>query len=230
MKVIIYTRVSTMRQAQSGLGLDAQRDACAKWATDNGHEVVGLFTDDGVSGDTPLEECPGLEMALDALPKGGIFLVSNLDRLARDIMKQVIVIKLIEDKKGTLKSAAGEGTDMEGPAGEMFRSLMAIIGKFEKAMASRRTRRALAAARRAGRKTGGDIPFGYTVEEDGKTLKPLAAETEVVELMLELRANGTSFRQIANRLNADGIASRGNGWNKSSVHRIVTREAANVRH
>ena len=44
MKTVIYARVSTQEQV-SGYSLDAQTELCKKWASEQGHEVVEVFTD-----------------------------------------------------------------------------------------------------------------------------------------------------------------------------------------
>ena len=58
--VVAYLRVSTQGQADSGHGLDAQEAACRAYARMAGHELVGVITERGVSGDkagTPRPEC-----------------------------------------------------------------------------------------------------------------------------------------------------------------------------
>lgn len=229
MKAVIYTRVSTNQQADSGLGLDAQREACAKWAQSNEAEVSGLHTDSGISGSATIDKRPGLLAAISEIRRGDVLLVAKRDRLGRDPILVAMMERMVQRKGGRVVSAAGEGTDDNDPTSILMRRIIDAFGEYEKLIIGARTKAALGAKRERGEKTGGDTPFGYTVAEDGKTLEPLEAETEVVELMLKLRSQGNSYRHIAKRLNIEGAVSRGNGWNKSSVHRIVTREASNVR-
>ena len=78
MKAIIYTRVSTEEQSQSGLGLEAQESACRTFAGTLGASEVLLFTDAGISGSKGIEDRPALTEALAALRKGDILIVANV--------------------------------------------------------------------------------------------------------------------------------------------------------
>ena len=81
-RTIIYTRVSTQDQAESGLGLEAQETECRKYAARFEWEVVNLFTDSGISGAADLDKRPELLNALAELKRGDVFLVYKLDRLS----------------------------------------------------------------------------------------------------------------------------------------------------
>src|SRR5690242_10011662 len=100
MRVISYTRVSTDRQAEQGLGLDAQRRAINSWAKTNGHKIVATFTDEGVSGSNGLDTRPGLANAFQALEDGqaDAMVVYRLDRLARKLASQETWIETLERK------------------------------------------------------------------------------------------------------------------------------------
>ena len=49
-KAVIYTRVSTDKQAEEGTSLEVQESACLRKAQDLGAEVTDIITDEGVSG------------------------------------------------------------------------------------------------------------------------------------------------------------------------------------
>ena len=61
-KGIIYYRVSTEDQAQSGVSLEQQKNACLEYAGKHDIEIVEMFHDDGVSAKTI--ERPGLKELL----------------------------------------------------------------------------------------------------------------------------------------------------------------------
>jgi len=67
MKLAAYARVSTDRQAEDGVGLDVQERAIRKWARDNGHRIVMVARDEGVSGSTTLDARAGLHDTLVAV-------------------------------------------------------------------------------------------------------------------------------------------------------------------
>ena len=213
---VIYLRVSTDEQAASGLGLEAQRDACEARARALGATSVSVFADEGVSGSTPVAERPGLGAALDALRAGDLFLVAKRDRLARDYMMAGWVDLAVARSGARLVSAAGEGTDSDDPMSRVMRVIVDAFAQYERDMIRARTAAALKAKRARGEKTGGSIPFGYRVAstEIGpkglrKILAPDPGEQAAIGRMRDLRAQGLGFRRIAEQLAREGIRGRG---------------------
>src|SRR4051794_30686679 len=80
---IIYVRVSTTEQADSGLSLSSQEKRCRAYCDAQGWEVAGVCVDAGASA-KDLHR-PELEKALDALTPGGVLVVLKLDRLTRRV-------------------------------------------------------------------------------------------------------------------------------------------------
>jgi DNA invertase Pin-like site-specific DNA recombinase len=85
--VVAYMRVSTASQGRSGLGLDAQREAIAKFAKQEGLRIIDTFTEvETGKGANALARRPQLAAALKAARKlQGSILVAKLDRLSRDV-------------------------------------------------------------------------------------------------------------------------------------------------
>src|SRR5579859_118783 len=84
-KAVIYTRVSTGRQAEEGTSLEVQEAACLRKATELGAEVVDVIPDEGVSGALYISR-PGIQKALRMLEVGeaNLLLMMKLDRSGRD--------------------------------------------------------------------------------------------------------------------------------------------------
>src|SRR5262245_49245611 len=91
MKAIIYLRVSSDEQAESGLGLEAQLATCTAWAAARGYEVAGVYRDEGVSGTVPVHKRAGLLAGLSALGRDSVLLAAKRDRLARDVGVAAII-------------------------------------------------------------------------------------------------------------------------------------------
>jgi DNA invertase Pin-like site-specific DNA recombinase len=83
---VAYERVSTAGQGKSGLGLDAQREAIARFAALEGLTIAETFTEiETAKGDT-LARRPKLAAALKAARKiKAPVIVAKLDRLSRDV-------------------------------------------------------------------------------------------------------------------------------------------------
>jgi hypothetical protein len=80
------------------------------------------------------------------------------------------------------------------------------------------TRNALASIRASGRKTGGNVPYGYTVDADGRTLVVCEPECRAIATVRELRLRGLSLRKVSKALAERGMLNRdGRPFNAKSI-------------
>jgi DNA invertase Pin-like site-specific DNA recombinase len=222
-RAIGYVRVSTTEQH---LSPEAQRAELERWCTANDAELVAVFVAVGVSGGAPLDKRTVLLAAVDALTEHGadVLLVAKRDRLARDTMVAAMVERLVERAGASVVSAAGAGNGA-GPEAQLMRHMVDAFAEYERALIKARTRAALAVKRSRGEKTGGALPFGFRLADDGRTLLEDAAEQRIVARIQRLRAEGVSFRRIAAALNDDNEPARGARWYPTTVQRLVARAA-----
>jgi DNA invertase Pin-like site-specific DNA recombinase len=153
-QLIAYYRVSTERQGQSGLGIEAQQAKVQQMAAERGATVVAEFTEveSGRKADRPQ-----LAAALaEARRLGAAVAVAKLDRIARDAE---LVLRL--SREAAANGMAGflfadlPDVDATTAAGRMVLTVMASVAEFEARRISERTREALAAAKARGVKLGG---------------------------------------------------------------------------
>jgi DNA invertase Pin-like site-specific DNA recombinase len=224
MRTIGYVRVSTEGQAQDGVSLDAQEAKVRAWAQLNNAENVAIFIDAGLSGKRA-DNRPGLQEALNAVGKGDALVVYSLSRLARST-KDTITIAEALDRRGADLVSLSEKIDTTTAAGKMVFRMLAVLSEFERDQVSERTRLALEHKRACGLKTGGDVPYGYRLDEG--RLVPDATEQSVINQIQALRQEGNSLRQIARGLETRGYRTKtGNArWHPQSVKQILEREAA----
>jgi len=212
-------RVSTDEQATSGLGLDAQRAAIRKAFG----EPDAVYADEGISGSNPRR--PGLLGALESLKRGDVLAVAKRDRLARDTFLALWIEKECKKRGASVLSAAGEGNGND-PAAQLMRTLVAAFATYERQLIGARTAAALQAKRARGQKTGGDVPFGYHLEDDGTTLTADPDEQRVLSLIQRLRAEGESLRAISDHLAKRGYTNKkGAAWHPQSIKRLLDRAA-----
>ncbi len=220
MKAVIYLRVSTDEQAESGLGLESQRATCEAKARDLGAQDISVFADEGFGGSTPVAERPGLTEALETLREGDVFIVAKRDRIARDYMLAGWVDLAVARARARLVSVAGEGTDSDDPMSRVMRVIVDAFAQYERDMIRARTKSALKVKRTRSEKTGGAVPFGYRVVSTEiymrgdkvrkrHKLGPDAGEQEAIRRMRELRAQGLGWRAIASCISESGIRGRG---------------------
>ncbi len=80
---------------------------------------------------------------------GDILLVAKRDRLGRDVLNVALVERLVERRGGRVYSAAGEGTDDDGPTGQLMRTMVDAFAAYERAIIRVRTESAMAVAKAA---------------------------------------------------------------------------------
>ena len=220
-RIIGYTRVSTDEQANSGLGLEAQRHAIeAALGT-----PAAFYSDEGFSGSSPRR--PGLLAALEALQAGDVLAVAKRDRLARDVYLSAWIEKEAKRRRARIVSVAGEGTESDDPAAVLLRHLVDAFAEYERALIGARTAAAMGAKKLRGEFCGGSVPFGFRLAEDGRTLEPEPVELETVALVRELRGRGLSLRAIGAELEARGIRTKTGGttWFAQTVKAVLKSAA-----
>ena len=220
-RALIYTRVSSRSQANSGLGEEAQHAACMTEAARLSLPVAGSYYERAVEGDTPLADRPALLALIGELRRGDVVLVARRDRIGRDVIVIALIGREIERRGARIVSAAGEASELEGPSGALIRTILDAVSAYEKALIALRTRAALRALRARGKRAGA-LPYGFTASEDG-TLTPEPTQQRALALALELRASGSSWRAIAARLNEEWYPTqkKGGRWSVSNVRSVV---------
>lgn len=224
-KAIGYSRVSTADQAESGLGLEAQRERIEAAAERSGLQLGEVFTDAGVSGSAGLEDRPGLFAALEQLGRGDVLLVAKRDRIARDPIIAAMVERTAQRKGARVVSAAGEGTDDDDPASILMRRMVDAFAEYERLLIGQRTKAALAAKKKRGERAG-NLPFGFRDDGTGRLVEE-PGEQEVIGRIAELRAAGLSLRAVVAELRSEGLTSRsGKPLGLTQVARIDRAERA----
>ena len=143
---IAYIRVSTARQGKSGLGLEAQQAALARFAEAEDFEIGQTFSETE-SGKHDDDHRPQLNAALASARKlGAPILVAKLDRLSRDVH---FISGSMKHRVPFIVAELGTDTD------PFMLHLYAALAEKERALISRRTKDALAAAKARGVKLGG---------------------------------------------------------------------------
>lgn len=224
-KAVAYYRVSTTRQGASGLGLDGQRAAVATYCAQNGYEVARAF-EEVESGKNDAR--PRLAEALAfARRSKAVLIVAKLDRLARSVA-------FVD---GVMRSGV-EFVAVDVPsANRMVLHILAAVAEAEAKAISDRTKAALQAAKARGTRLGSHHPavphLTLSASRKGAALGAAAGRRNAVQeyadllpMMLDLRSNGSTLREIATALNEQGHKTRRDAaWTATQVLRVLDRAA-----
>ena len=220
-QVVAYIRVSTAGQGKSGLGIEAQRQAIARFAEVEGFEIAAehIEVETGKGADA-LDRRPVLAAALaEAKRLRCAVVVAKLDRLSRDV---AFIAGLMAQRVPFVVAELGSGVD------PFVLHLYAALAEKERAMISARTTAALAAAKAKGTRLGN--PNIGEAQAKGTASTKASADrfaANVLPLILPLKAEGATLRQIADELNARGVeTARGGKWAATQVSDILRRAEA----
>ena len=150
-------------------------------------------TDAGYSA-TSLDR-PGIVHALEVLAHGQAeaLVVAKLDRLSRSMLDFAGLMDLSR-QQGWAVVALDVNVDTTTPSGELLANILAAFAQFERRLISQRIKDALAVKRSQG------VRLGPPVLTDAPRQKIAA-----------LRASGLTFQAVADRLNAEGVATAQGG-------------------
>lgn len=214
-KYVIYYRVSTKRQGESGLGLEAQERDVALFLenySDVPFEVIGAFTDiqSGKYADRP-----ELTKALDmALTEGAELLVAKLDRLSRKVSQ---ITALMDDKRLKIRVASMPNAD------KFQLHIYAALAEQERDFISLRTKAALAVAKARGVKLGG-LRDATMKRNKAAIATADAAAQRVASIITPMRSSGSTLQQIADALNIAKVPTpRNREWQAMSVRNALAR-------
>jgi len=199
-KTIAYLRVSTEKQADKGVSLDAQRAKVAAYAELYDLELAEVIVDAGESAKSL--DRPGLQRALAMLKAGDAeaLLVVKLDRLTRSVVDLgMLVDRYFAPGKAALLSV-GEQIDTRSAAGRLVLNVLASVSQWEREAIGERTATAMQHKASQGEYTGGQAPYGRRVGADGARLEDDADESQARALARQLRSQGLSLRGVAAEL------------------------------
>jgi DNA invertase Pin-like site-specific DNA recombinase len=221
---ISYIRVSSEEQADSGLGLEAQRQRIAAYCDLKGLRLVEVFEDPGISSGKPLAIRPAGSRLLTAAKKTkAVVVVAKLDRLFRSVADAASIIADF-DKKNIQLVAIAEGFDTTNPYGRAMAQMASVFAELERAMIRERTRSAMNVKRARGERISGHAPYGWDFGLGGRLVANVN-ELKIIAYIRQLRAEGMSFRGIASRLDREGIPpKRGRRWMHTTVKSILLRK------
>lgn len=220
-RFVTYCRVSTKRQGESGLGLEAQQTAVREYLAGKGWPPVAEFIEVESGRKSDRVE---LAKALAACRLyGAVLVIAKLDRLSRDAAFLL-----------NLRDAGVEFVACDMPdANRLTVGIMAMVAEDEAERISTRTKAALAAAKARGTVLGGFRGFvpGQAERAAAAAAKAKGADDRAERLrdeVISIRASGiVSAAGLARELNRRGVVTANGGtWQATQAMRLLARLGA----
>ncbi len=207
-RCVIYARYSSDNQREASL-TDQERE-CREYAKHQGWEVVEVYSDAAISGGS--DRRPGYQKLLHDARSGrfDVVLAEALDRLSRRLADTAnlhdeltfLGIRLFAKDQGEIT--------------KMHTAIMGLVAEQYVTDLREKTKRGQRGRIHEGMTAGG-LGYGYTVGEPGeRSIDP--DQVEVVQRIFREYASGVSPREIAKRLNSDGVPGpRGKTWKDTTI-------------
>lgn len=234
--ILGYARVSTIDQAEEDrTSLPEQENVIHGYALTQGVDRFGvqIYSDAGVSARTPLRERPqGIRLLEDAAA-GDTIVASKMDRIfrsARDALEMVDYfrhkgIHLVLFDIGVAPVTSDEGTS------RLFFTMLAAFAEFERTRIRERMLQGKGAKAKKGGHIGGEAPYGWRIEGEGRAAKLVAhpEEQRVISIVRHQIANPQfTHMRMVHDLNGRGLRNRtGKPFACYQVQRIAERLRAN---
>lgn len=205
--VIAYIRVSTTKQADSGLSIASQNHKLKAYADLYDLNIVAIEID---SGETARSlDRPAMQRSLKMLKSGEAegLLVFKLDRLTRSVIDLAHLIdNYFKDDKYSLISVS-DHLDTKTAGGRLVLNVLTAVSQWEREAIGERTSAAMQELKKQGRYTGGAPRYGYKKTEDG-TLQENESEQQVISEVETMKSRGFNLSEIAKKLTKAGRRSR----------------------
>ncbi|QNK57439.1 recombinase family protein [Paenibacillus sp. PAMC21692] len=236
MRVAMYVRVSSDRQAEKELSIPAQMKAIQQYCQSKGWVIVSEFIEKGRSAKTD-ERAEFQKMIAIAKRSNCPFeavVVHKFDRFSRKRDDHVIYKALLA-QVGVKVISVTEQTEAETPQDMLLEGMLEVMSEFFNANLAVEVRKGMTQNAKLGYNNGGTPPYGYRTEHIAMSSQKTKAvwvlgpreEIDVVRWIFNQYANeGVGYKRIASRLNEDGIpAQKGGKWSASTIRAIIYNES-----
>ena len=240
---VLYARVSGDDRGKDGRNLAGQLEMGREYAQKHGYHVVAELAEDDRGASGAEIDLPQLTRIRDMAQANefDVLVVRELDRLSRNLAKQLIIEQELKSAGVAIEYVLGEYPDT--PEGNLQKHIKASVAEYERLKTAQRTKRGKLLKARSGKVlVFARSPYGYKVVDSMLTVYEPEANT--VRLIYDWYTHGGEdgeplpVRAIVRKLNELGAPTAGdrpdNGgvvkqqgygkWGRSTINRILSNE------
>ncbi len=196
-----YVRVSTEKQEESGISMEAQESAVRRFCEHKGWEVGEMILDPAVSAKS-IKTRPEASRAIQtACNSKGPLVVYALSRLVRNIVEAVNVEAELRKARASLASVT-QPVDTSTASGWLGFICNCMVDEYELRIVGERTRFALNHKKSKGERVGRYPPWGYSFDS-GNMLIPDTTERGFIQMVKEASSVGMKLSKIAKMLQGE---------------------------
>ena len=226
MRLVGYTRVSTVEQARGGVSLQMQKAKIELYARlEPEMNLIEVISDPGCSGSS-IQGRPGMQRVLELVKAKQIEAVAvfKLDRLSRSTIDMLEMARFMARHKVALHSIS-EKLDTASAIGKFFFTLLSALAEMERQMTRERILTAFSHKRERGEPLNGNPEYGYEII--GNKVVPSLREQKTMRRIRALRSRGLTLDAIGTVLTKEGKLNRKDKpFARTQIHNILTRKVA----
>ena len=217
----LYTRVSSRNQADADYSsLETQRERLEAYCqSQENYSIFRVYEDGGYSADSL--DRPALKEMLRDVREGRLncILSYKIDRLTRSVRDFHQLMDLF-DRCNVKFVSVTQSLDTQNPMGRLLRNVLLDFAQFEREMTADRTRDKMFQRAQKGLWNGGNVPYGYTIEN--KKLVVRSEEADRLRFMFHRFADVASLSGLRDELHRRGWYTRsGKPWSKTVLDHIL---------
>jgi site-specific DNA recombinase len=224
LRCAVYTRKSTEEGLDKEFNsLQAQRESCEAFIVSQRSEGWALvrdpYDDGGFSGGTL--ERPALKQLLADIEEGlvDVVVVYKIDRLSRSLMDFSKLVEVFDRSAVTFVSVT-QSFNTTTSMGRLTLNILLSFAQFEREVIAERVRDKIRASRQKGMWMGGNVPFGYRVEN--RKLLVTEPNATMVRSMFERFVRIGSATVLARELREEGVvAPSGKAFDKGALYHLL---------
>ncbi|KXS45553.1 MAG: hypothetical protein AWU54_289 [Candidatus Frackibacter sp. T328-2] len=203
-KAVIYARVSSNKQAEEGLSIDAQLKQLRNYAADNGYEIVHEYIDAGESAktaDRPQFQNMISEIKFDPNNYDAV-LIHKTDRFARNREDSIVYKSLLRRQCDVDVISITEDFG-DGPVGSLVEGMLEVVAEFYSKNLANEVRKGQREKAAAGEALG-EPPYGYMINEKTGKYEIYEPEAQVVRYIFNQYLKGEGSQAIADDIRKNG--------------------------
>ncbi len=226
MRVVGYTRVSTVEQVRGGVSLEMQKAKIDLYTRlEPEMNLIEVISDPGLSGSS-IQGRPGIQRVLELVRTKQIagVVVFKLDRLSRSTIDMLEMAKFMDRHKVSLHSIS-EKLDTASAVGKFFFTLLSALAEMERQVTRERILTAFSHKRERGEPLNGNPEYGYEIISN--KVVPSLEEQKIIRRIHKLRSRGLTLDSIAETLTKESKLNRKNKpFARTQIYNILKRKVA----
>lgn len=177
---VIYCRVSTEEQVKEGISIESQSLSCTRKAEEDGCTILKVIKDEGKSAGSLKR--PGIQELIQLVISKKIRFIYTVhsDRLSRDTLDHLNLMKLFGDNGVQVKFISQPNFEKEDASSKLISTVMASTNQFQRDITSEKVKATMNEKARAGYYPS-KAPFGYKNVEDISAIEKFARKIVVID-------------------------------------------------